>query len=97
MTDKQHFVFGFTDFDGVEAVITKFSDEGFSWPVVLFNVVQVLEKQFGYEIAPDVTVKGTCLEELREDPYAFIQPLEKLRKSGEQLELFPETSAGLTD
>lgn len=95
--DKQNFIFSFTDFDGVEAVVTKYSDEGFSWPVVLLNVVNVLEKQFGYEIAPNIQIKGVSLEELKDNPYAFISPLRRLHEIDEELGLFPEAKAGLTD
>lgn len=97
MTDRQHFVFAFTDFDGVEAVINRTNDDGFAWPEVLQDVVKVLEKQFGYDIAENITVKGVSLERLCDDPYAYISPLQLLREIDEQLGLFPETSAGMTD
>lgn len=95
--DNQHYSFVFTDFDGVTASVSRDTSDGFAWPLVLLDIVNVLEKQFGYPIAEDVTVKGTCLADLREDPLAYFSPLQRLREIDEELELFPETSAGLTD
>lgn len=91
--DNQHYSFVFTDFDGVTASVSRDTSDGFSWPLVLLDVVNVLEKQFGYPIAEKVTVKGTCLADFRSDPYAGIPRF----GIEEELELFPETSAGLTD
>lgn len=95
--DYQAFYFTFVEFDGVEAHISKTDSDGFSWPHVIRDVVKVLEKQYGYSIAEDITVKGVCLADLDSDPYAYIPPLQRLYEIDEQLALFPEISAGLTD
>lgn len=92
--DKQNFSFVFTDFDGVTASVSRDTSDGFSWPLVLLDIVNVLEKQFGYPIAEDVKLKGVCLADFRADPYAGIRRFEV---EEDDLELFPETSAGLTD
>lgn len=90
--DKQYFIFSMTDFDGVEAVRQKWSDDGFTWPEILNEVCKVIEKQFGYEVRDVITIKGKPMLEYENDPYCFIKPWFE-----EEEENFPEAKTGLKD
>lgn len=91
--DFQTFTFTFTDYDGVECTITRKSSDGFFWPNVLKDVCRVVERQFGYEIMENITVKGKKLDRYEDQNFFIPQWVD----TEEDEEIFPEAKAGLTD
>ena len=89
--DFQTFTFTFTDYDGVQATITRNSSDGFFWPNVLRDVCLVIERQFGYEVIEDVSVKGKPLDRY-DDQHFFIPKWVDTEEDN-----FPEAKSGLTD
>ena len=88
--DFQTFTFTFTDYDGVQATLTRKSSDGFFWPDVIKDVCRVIERQFGYEVIEDVSVKGKALD--RYNDQIFVPEWVDTEE-----ENFPEAKSGLTD
>jgi hypothetical protein len=89
--DFQTFTFTFTDYDGVQSTLTRKSSDGFFWPDVIKDVCRVIERQFGYEVIEDVSVKGKQLNRY-ENPHYFVPKWVDTEE-----ENFPEAKSGLTD
>lgn len=72
-----------------------------TWTKVLFDVANALEVVYGYDIVNSIQVKGRSLKALAMDDFmpapAFEQPSTGYDDEGEDLDLFPETKAGLSD
>ncbi len=89
--DFQTFTFTFTDYDGVQSTLTRKSSDGFFWPDVLKDVCRVIERQFGYDIIEDVSVKGKPLDRYKDQDFFIPQWVDT------EEENFPEAKSGLTD
>jgi hypothetical protein len=89
--DFQTFTFTFTDYDGVQSTLTRKSSDGFFWPDVIKDVCRVIERQFGYEVIEDVSVKGKQLNRYENQHY-FVP-----KRADTEEENFPEAKSGLTD
>ena len=88
------FTFTFTDYDGVECTITRKSLDGLTWPAVIKDVCRVLEKAFNYEIMEEIEILGKPLDRYNNDQVFITKSMDT---EDDEMELFPETKAGMTD